>query len=357
LSSLWDPDARRFDLNLHSLARRVVLPLVAWGALALLVIYLVWPAMWGDPVGTLVKMLRYGMSAAEGEIGSAHYVGAYEDTELGSRYLNFYPLTYLWRSTPVTLVGLGLALLFLVFRRPSIRPEIRRSLYGLVLFIVVYGVVMTLGTKKYDRYFLPAYLPLDLIAAVGWAAAAGWAVARFAALKKPYFLVVAGAMILVLQLFFSVQSAPYYFTYFNPLMGGLRKAPQAMTVGWGEGLSEAALYLSKQPGACDRRILSWYPLAYSWYSISFGCESEMVEFTPEMTLQDYLEFDYIIIYINQIQRDQPPELLAYLNSLQPVHSVWIDGVEFVRIYRLQKRTENQGVFALEEFNHPSGSGE
>jgi hypothetical protein len=82
----------------------------------------------------------------------------------------------------------------------------------------------------------------------------------------------------------------------------------------------------------------------------------MVEFTPEMTLPDYLEFDYIIIYINQIQRDQPSDLLAYLNTIKPLHSVWIDGVEFVRIYRLQNRTEIQGVLALEAFNHTLASG-
>jgi hypothetical protein len=251
---------------------------------------------------------------------------------------------------------LVLACLVLVFRRSIIRPEIRRSLFDLMVFILVYGLVMTLGTKKYDRYFLPAYLPLDLIAAIGWAATSRWVAARFSSLKEMYLQVGMAAIILVLQSFYTLQSAPYYFTYFNPLMGGLRKAPQAMTVGWGEGLSEAALYLSEQPGACDGRILSWYPLAFSWYSISFGCEAEMVEFTPDMTLQDYLGYDYIVIYINQIQRNQPPELLTYLSSIQPVHSVWIEGVEFVRIYRLEANTEEQGVFALEEFIH-SYSGE
>jgi hypothetical protein len=290
--------------------------------------------MWSDPVGTLVRMVQYGMSAAEGEIGSAHFVGAYQDVGIESNYYYFYPLTYLWRSTPVVLFGLILALLMLVFRRSSVRPEVRRSLFDLVLFILVYGIIMTLGTKKYDRYFLPAYLPLDLIASVGWVAAAGWLAGRYRSIRGSYFQVGVAATVLVLQVLSTVQSAPYYFTYFNPLMGGLRKAPQAMTVGWGEGLSEAALFLSRQPGACDRRTLSWYPLAYSWYSISFGCDAELVEFTPEMTVQDYLEYDYIVIYINQIQRNQPPELLAYLNTLKPLHSVQIKGVEFARIYEL-----------------------
>jgi 4-amino-4-deoxy-L-arabinose transferase-like glycosyltransferase len=124
LGNLWDGEARRFDQNLKSLMRRVVIPLIAWGAIALLVVFLVWPAMWNNPVGTLVRMLQYGMSAAEGEIGGAHFVGAYQDTGDASNYLNFYPLTYLWRTTPIVLVGLGLAVLVLIFRaRSSGRSE------------------------------------------------------------------------------------------------------------------------------------------------------------------------------------------------------------------------------------------
>jgi hypothetical protein len=154
--------------------------------------------------------------------------------------------------------------------------------------------------------------------------------------QKTYFQYGLAGILLIVQVFSTMQYAPYYFTYFNPLMGGLRRAPQAVTVGWGEGLNEAALYLSQQPGACEKRILSWYPLAYSWYSIGFGCDSQMVEFTPDLTLKDYQGYDYLVIYINQIQRNQPPELLAYLNSIKPVHSVWIKDVEFVRIYKLHK---------------------
>lgn len=334
LGSLWDTEKRHFNLAVQSLARRVVLPLIVWGTVSLLVVYLVWPAMWRDPVGTLSRTLLYGVSAAEGEIGGAHFVGAYQDVAERSTYLNFYPLTYLWRTTPVVLIGLGLAVLALVFHRSLIRPQVRRSLYDLIGFVVVYLLIMTVGAKKFDRYFLPAYLPLDMLAAVGWVSAGRWLAGRYPILKKTAVQFGLAGLFLAPQALSTLAEAPYYFTYFNPLMGGLHKAPQVMTVGWGEGLNEAALYLSQQPGACERRILSWYPLAYSWYSISLGCESQMVEFTPDLTLQDYLDYDYLVIYINQIQRNQPPELLAYLDSLQPVHSVRIDGVEFVRIYQL-----------------------
>jgi hypothetical protein len=40
---------------------------------------------------------------------------------------------------------------------------------------------------------------------------------------------------------------PYYLSYYNPLMGGPRKAPQVMQIGWGEGLDQAGRYLDRNP--------------------------------------------------------------------------------------------------------------
>ncbi len=45
-------------------------------------------------------------------------------------------------------------------------------------------------------------------------------------------------------------------------------------------------------------------------------------------------FDYAIIYINQRQRNYPEDLLQYLEEQTPEHTIWIDGVDYARIYRL-----------------------
>lgn len=329
---LWDRSLRKFDLQV--IWRKAILPLLVWGAVALLVVYILWPAMWANPVGTLVKTLRYGLSAAEGEIGGAQFVDAYQDADKGSQYLYFYPLTYLWRSTPAGLIGVGLALLLLVFKRSEIQPQVRRNMYDLLLFVLVYTVIMSLGAKKFDRYYLPVYLPLDVVSAAGWWAVIRWLGESRRLAGKKYIQYAMIVLILGMQVAYTLQNVPYYLTYYNPLMGGLKRAPEVMTVGWGEGLNEAALYLRGQPRICDQQILSWYPLAYTWYSIDFGCEAQLVEFSPEMTLADYLAYDYVVIYINQMQRDHPKDLLAYLYTLQPEHSVWIKGVEYARVYKL-----------------------
>ena len=80
---------------------------------------------------------------------------------------------------------------------------------------------------------------------------------------------------LILQLALTVSSYPYYLTYYNPLLGGIRKAQEVMTVGWGEGLNEAARYLKDQPDISKKIIYSWYPLVFNWYSANLGFQAQV----------------------------------------------------------------------------------
>ena len=332
----WQPAAARRPW-LPGLWRQVVRPLLAWGLVGLLVIFLAWPAMWVNPVGTLGKILGYSLSAAEGEIGSAHFVQSYESTvDSGAMYWDFYPLTYLWRSTPLAWLGLALALAALVgflWRRGKLTPA-NFAVCGVLGYALLFGVLMTLGEKKFDRYFLPGYLALDLIAALGWLKLVEWLNGRLGWFKRLRLGIAVLALVIAGQAALTLASAPYYLTYYNPWMGGLKKAPEVMSVGWGEGLNEAALYLKDTPGIKHKRILSWYPLAFSYYSASLGFTAELVEFTPEMGPADLQGYDYVVIYLNQWQRHMPARALDYLATLTPAHTVQIGGVDFARVYAL-----------------------
>ena len=325
------------ELQVEDWLKRLVVPLALWGLICLFTIFIVWPAMWVEPVDTLLSIVRYTLSAAGGQIGGAQFVEAYEAAgDDSSSYVYFYPLTYLWRTTPLILTGLILAAIALIAPKYSshLGSSVRRNLMLLLVYVAVYTLLMSLGSKKFDRYFLPAYLPLNLIAAAGWLALAAWLM-KFTAVRKyaPQYLLLAG--VVGLQAIGTLRTAPYYLTYYNPLLGGIRRAPAVMSIGWGEGLNDAALYLRSKPGFCDERIISWYTNAYNWYSVSFGCDASPVEFNLETTLEEYLaNFDYAVIYINQAQRHFPPQLMDYLEKQQPEHNVWIDGVEYARIYRL-----------------------
>ena len=48
------------------------------------------------------------------------------------------------------------------------------TLLGLIVAVGVFTIGMNLGLKKLDRYLLPVYAPLDIIAGMGWATLVFW---------------------------------------------------------------------------------------------------------------------------------------------------------------------------------------
>jgi 4-amino-4-deoxy-L-arabinose transferase-like glycosyltransferase len=114
--------------------------------------------------------------AESGHASAVFFNGqALPDGNLGLRYFYFYPLTYLWRATPVALLGLLPAVGgFFTRRKPFEQERARLAVAGLALLVVVFTLVITLGEKKFDRYLLPVYPALDLIAGLGWFALAAW---------------------------------------------------------------------------------------------------------------------------------------------------------------------------------------
>jgi 4-amino-4-deoxy-L-arabinose transferase-like glycosyltransferase len=326
--------------DLKRFARNVVAPLAIWGATSLLVLFLIWPAMWVDPIGTFTKMVNFTLNATEGGGGGAEFVAAYNsEYDPSAKYFYFYPLTYLWRSTPVVLAGLVLAGIILISRRrKTIDPSVLRNIFDLLVFVAVFTLVMSLGSKKFDRYYLPVYLVFDLIAALGWLLGAEWLAEKINRPGDARLALAAGTLVILAQVVPLVQNYPYYLTYYNPLLGGLKDAPQVMMVGWGEGLNDAALFLQKQPDIGHKKIIAWYPLAFTWYSLGLGMQADPIDIRPEAdaaTMAEYLSADYAVTYVNEMQRDMPKQLLDYLATKKPIYTVKIHGMDFAWVYKLK----------------------
>lgn len=339
LFDLYEFRTKLRDYGIKRLVAQVLIPLTLWGVVSLITVIVIWPAMWTQPLQTASKIASYSMNAVEGEVGGAQLVEAYNtENGLDSNYLYFYPLSYLWRGTPIVLIGLVLVTLVILLDRSSIlKPGTRRNIIALGLLVVVFTIIMSMGTKKTDRYYLPVYLPLDIIAAIGWVSAARYLTKINAKFESVNLLYLVSIIVIAAQMLVTVRHYPYYLTYYNPMLGGGKKAQESMIIGWGEGLNEAALYLREIPGVKKLNILSWYPLAFNWYSFGLGFEAQPIRISAEAdkeTLKEFLLSDYAIIYINQVQRNYPRQLLEYLEKLEPEYSIWLKGIEYVRIYKL-----------------------
>ena len=134
-----------------------------------------------------------------------------------------------------------------------------------------------------------------------------------------------------LQGMFALSQFPYYLTYYNPLVGGIHKAEDVLMVGWGEGLDQAADWIDEQPGADQSQVVSWYgagPFSYYMDNKRFP----LWFWDPDF----WFEADYAVTYINQWQREIPDrETIAFFDSLEPIHTISLNGLEMARIYDLR----------------------
>jgi hypothetical protein len=320
--------------------------LLVWGGLALLVFVLLWPAMWVAPLETLRRLV---VDAFEiGEAGAGHDAFFLEQT-LSDPGPWFYPYAVAFRLTPPVMLGLVPALGWLLFRlgkslqrlKPALamtpgpdpqpaaptspagaRTETAGRQFTVVLVMLAYVVFIilfaNLSPKKLDRYVMAVIPALILLAAMGLHKLIEFALpaspsrpphhARHPNLYHQLVLL----LIVALQLLFSLRSAPYFLTYYNPLLGGITRATNQVPVGWGEGLEQAARYLNGLDGAHSLTVSSWYSDIFDPYFVG-----QRASFADDGRAQ--LASDYVVFYVNQLQRRIPyPGLIDYFRSNRPV---------------------------------------
>jgi 4-amino-4-deoxy-L-arabinose transferase-like glycosyltransferase len=88
---------------------RLILPVtriaVTWSLVALFTFVALWPAMWVRPVQTISSVLIQGAGHLEADADSlSQRMAGQQDNDLSVNKWYFYPLSYLFRSTPVVLL-------------------------------------------------------------------------------------------------------------------------------------------------------------------------------------------------------------------------------------------------------------
>ena len=320
--------------------RRAMVDGLLWAGLAGLTFFLIWPAMWVIPLKALNTIFVIGFKYASG--GHAKGVFFLGDISKDPGPL-FYPVTWLFRATFWSMLGVvvaaGLAVGALRGRPrgagwfDKLSPRGFNDKTGLLLwvgaFLFFFLLVMTWGEKKQDRYILPVYPLLDLVAAVG----------LLGLIRRPILqgarrtthdarratLLIAG--ILLVSFLTLLPYAPYYFTYYNPLLGGIKMAARLMTIGWGEGLNLAAGYLNTKPEAEGLQVASWYGSTFAPFF-----KGETIRYSDQKG--NALGGDYVVFYINQRQREFPdPEIWRYFSeNFSLEQTILLDGVEYAWIF-------------------------
>jgi hypothetical protein len=292
-------------------ALRVVRDLAVWAVVAVATFFALWPALWAlGPSEVLTRIVEFTRETG----GQPDEVGSYFFGQVGADPGPFYyPVSTLFRLSPFATLGLVL-LAALVWRASS---EIRLRAGFLLAFAFGFGLMMTVGAKKFDRYLLPAVPALVILASLGW-----WLLA--VRLTRPSVRAVGAAALAVLLVFPLASVYPYPLSYYNPLIGGGPAAQRSVMIGNGEGLDRAAAWLAAQPNASALRVS-----AHSWDILAALAP---VDGEP---LRDGIpdDADYIVTYGRRIQMHRwGPSLERFLDANPPVYTVWINGIEYVHIH-------------------------
>ncbi len=292
--------------------------LVLWSAAAGATVVVLWPALWVAPLETASRLVAD--LHVEAGVRPQFFLGVVSD-DPGPL---FYPLALAYRSSPLLQAGalVGLAAIVLpAWRRRLASPD---ELTALALVPPVFVALLTwAGATKFDRYLLPALPALALVAAGGWSVLLGrWRGARWVA--------VAPAALAAGQLALLAPHFPACLTYFNPLLGGAPAAERVLAVGQGEGLDAAAEWLNRAPDAETMVVATWDAPAFAPY---FRGHTVWMPHDEELQPGRWAGADRILVYVTQRQVDRPHAgILRQLAARQPLHTVALGGVDYVRIY-------------------------
>ncbi|HEX5690860.1 MAG TPA: glycosyl transferase, partial [Roseiflexaceae bacterium] len=202
----------------------------------------------------------------------------------------------------------------------------------LLAFVLFWSLIMTLGPKKFDRYVLPTWPAIEILAAVGLARICDfrfWTLDWHAANSKMPNLK-SNILLSILAIGLTINLAwyhPYYLAYYNPLLGGGVGAQRALLIGWGEGMDQAGAWLREQPDINNGPVIA-------------ALGATLRPFVPapvrDVTDLDEAQANYAVAYIESLQRGANPQIYAAIQGTVPLHTVTIHGVEYARIYQLPR---------------------
>ncbi|MBI3163740.1 MAG: hypothetical protein HYZ24_03580 [Chloroflexi bacterium] len=306
-----------------------------WFGAAALVYFILWPGMWADPARMLREVYGNAFSYAfqgarldvteELDPASFSLVNRWDGILLYLRY-------YVSGTTFVTWLGLIFASVFMFTKGKERLAEQVRSMVGYlallgVLFILMFGIAQG---RNHAHYIMNAFVGFDVIAGIGWGSALLWARSRWSKLT----LVPAAAALILIQIGFGLPYAPYYFTYRNPL------TREAATLGYGEGLAEAANYLSQKPDAENIKAYVYNGMGtFSWY---FPGETIVLKRANVLNdnfaeiVDDIRRSDYLVLYpITRANHPETEDLLsAFEGGVEPEKTIYIDGLEYIQVYKV-----------------------
>jgi hypothetical protein len=113
-------------------------------------------------------------------------------------------------------------------------------------------------------------------------------------------------------------------------LGGAKKAQELLLIGRGEGLERAVNFVRAEAGDQMTQVASWYGTTVT---VLFEGQVEVKDIGHP---QYVLGGDYVIFYINQLQRELPKGTITrYVQREAPVYTAQLAGIDYAYVYQGQ----------------------
>ncbi len=308
-----------------------------WFALLALVYFVLWPGMWVAPGKMLYEVygnaFSYAFQGARLQVTQELQPSTFSIDTVWSTARSFANSVAL-RATIIVWAGAALAVASCFLRGRGAPSSIEKKLilylfFTAVMFILLFSVARG---RNSAHYIMTSHVSVDMIAALGWGIWFGWLAMHWETAARPAFKVGSVGLILFLQLGSALMFHPYYYTFYNPIMG-IAKSD------YGEGFEEAAAYLAQKPEAESLKVLSFRgrgPFSYFFPGEMIILNPLFVEDAGMPSMLERLEqADYLVISDAFGPRTERTALfMRALVGVEPEKVIEINAVYPIRIYRM-----------------------
>ncbi len=335
------------ERNWPRLLRQTGRDLAGWSFMAGLFFVALWPALWASPLEGPSK-IYHALEPVFASTGRVYKKGVFFQSHLMGE-IDPGPAFYLWagayRTTPLLWLGLAAGVIALFYQRlkgqtantatPSASsqtspislfrhspPHLLTSLF-ILAYLLFYFISINLSATKIDRYLVTMLPGLSILAAVGLAAC----VRLF---PKPHLvqwglwagLILAGAWL-------SLPHHPYYYTYWNPLLGGGPAAVKILPATGRQGVDLALDTLNDMPNAADLKLTG------TNLQLDLKLECPVIFGGHCLPPAEFLDSDYFLLSLYEIQ-NQPPlaNLLLLIPDAKQVYTYTKDNIAYTWLYQM-----------------------
>jgi len=215
-------------LNLLSSLKKVFLKFILWFIVLTAVIFSLWPALWVDPKGVYEAVYKGVAVVGIEREHIQYYFGKLVDDPGPT----FYTVVFLFKVSPWIFLGFFGS----VFIIKKLSEEKRRFSLFLICYSLLYILMLSIPSKKLDRYIMPSLISLTAVSSFFYIWI--WEKLKFKSIYK--FILISFPILAAL-----LYVHPDYLSYYNPLAGGLRIGIKVLEPKWMIGERKILNYFSQ----------------------------------------------------------------------------------------------------------------